>query len=94
MSSFLAPIRGRAVLTNFNQTAEKKAKGEWPPFAELCTNTTLCRDEVLYIYVDEMVNATLKMGVYSPSIQSDRFVLTVLLWFVLIYFLVCLLFVC
>lgn len=78
MFSFLDPIKGRAVLTNFNQTAEKKAKGEWPLFAELCTNTTLCRDEVLYIYVDEMVNATLKIGVYSPSFQPDRFVLTIM----------------
>ena len=66
-----APIRGSALLTNSNQTAEKRSNGEWPLYAELCTNLTLCRVNDFYIYIDEMANATLKLGVFSPR---DRLV--------------------
>ena len=69
----LALMKGRAILTNFNQTAEKRAI-DWPPFAELCTDTPLFRDNPIYFYVDELENATLKIGVYSPVAQLDRFV--------------------
>ena len=68
-----APIRGIALLTNSNQTAEKRSKEEWPLFAELCTSLTLYEVDAngFYIHIDEMENATLKLGVFSPH---DRFV--------------------
>ena len=68
-----APIRGMAHLTKSNQTAEKRSKEEWPLFTELCTSLTLYEVDVnrFYIHVEEMENATLRLGVFSPR---DRLV--------------------
>lgn len=61
-----APIRGCALLTNSNQTAEKRSSEEWPLYADLCTDLTICRVSAFYIYIDEIENASLKLGVFSP----------------------------